>query len=108
VASFKVGYLKFDKTGGFSPVPVLFSADPQQALDTIKSNPVFLEDCIQLLASKLVIREELTIEEAEAFIGAPRAGRVVQPLLDLWKKAKARRLSVSKTKTPKEDTGETS
>jgi len=105
VAAHKVGYQRFDKTGGFNPVPILFSSEPEQALSAIKDNPSFMEDCIQLLASKLVIREDLTIEDAEAYVSNPRAGQAIQPLLEYWKKANTRRLSSSKPKQAKEDTG---
>jgi len=102
VAAAKIGYARFGRTGGFTPIPILFSSDPQEALEAAKDGA--MEEYIQLLASRLMIREELSAAEAEAFITSPRAGRVLLPLSDLWKKSKLKR-EASRSEPLKVDKG---
>jgi len=87
VARFKVGCLRFDRSGGYVPIPVLFSSEPEQASQHIKRNPGFIRDCIQLLSGKLLFREEFTSKQAEEFLLNPRQGRFKQPMLESWKAA---------------------
>jgi len=104
VATFKVGYLKFDKSGAYNPVPTLFSSEPQKVLEAIKQKATLMEDYMQILATKLLIREELSIDEAMTLITSPRQGQTRQPLLELWKKTKYKRASTL-PKPSKEDKG---
>jgi len=110
VARVKVGAVRFDRSGGYAPVPVLFSSEPEQASHNIKKNPQFIKDCIQLLSSKFLHREELTIQQAEEFVLNPREGKYKQPMLESWKAAmdrpKEKEKPASSPKPSKEEKGE--
>jgi len=101
VAMFKTGCHRFDRSGGYAPIPVLFSSEPEQATQNIKTNPVFIRDCIKLLASKLLYREELSASQAEAYLLNPRQGQYKQPMLDSWNAAMAKAVDKDKDSSPK-------
>jgi len=105
VASYKVGYMKFDLSGAHSPIPTLFSTDPAAALRSIKEDPFFIQRCLEILVSKLLVREELTAEQALLYLANPKPGETKQPMSEAWKKLSSKHRSPSKEKTPTVDKG---
>ena len=105
VASYKVGYMRFDGKLADGPVPVFFSADPEKTAQAMKNSPQFAFDCLQGLVARLLEREELSREEAEQFLDNPRAGAARQPLVRSWQ-GQGSSSKPSGSKTPREEKGE--
>jgi len=76
---------RFDESGHGSPVPMLFSSDPKGARDRLVENHQQAYDMLHLLVSRLLSREELTLEEAMEYVANPRKGVVQRPLAAKFK-----------------------
>jgi len=76
---------RFDDGGHGSPVPMLFSSDPKAASTRLETNPQAAYDMLHLLVSRLLIREELSLEEAQQYVANPRKGVVERPLAARFK-----------------------
>ena len=76
----------FDGKSAAGPVPILFSTKPEAAAEAFKASPEMAHHMIQLLASKLLMVEELDREGAEAYVLSPREGRASRPFQRLYSK----------------------
>ena len=55
-------------------MPVFCSNQPETSLKKLKEDPEFAFNCLQALATRLLIRRELSIEEAVEYFQDPREG----------------------------------
>jgi len=76
---------RFDESGHGSPVPMLFSSDPKGARDRLVENHQQAYDMLHALVSRLLSREELSLEEAMEYVANPRKGVVQRPLAAKFK-----------------------
>ena len=82
VAEFNLGYKTFQNLPG--PVPTYFSDKPDVTSEELKKSPKFAFDCMQTLLSRLLDTEQITKEQAEAYLGNPTIGRTRTPLVKTW------------------------
>jgi len=80
---------RFDDSGHEAPVPLLFSSDPEDAAARIAANNQAMYDMLHLLVSRLLHREELSLEEAMAYVANPRKGVVERPLASKFSSKKS-------------------
>jgi len=92
---------RFDESGHNSPVPLLFSSDPQAASARIQDNPQEAYDMLHMLVSRLLHREELSLEEAMEYVANPRKGVVQRPLAAKFTAKQAEKKSSPSTNTAK-------
>ena len=69
------------------PVPVFFSNDPERSLEELKRDPAFSFQCLQALVARLLVRNELTREQALAYLADPSEGDSRRGLKRSWKTA---------------------
>lgn len=82
VAKFPTGYSSFTNIPG--PKPMFFSENPQATASELKSSPQLAFDYMQMLLARLLETEQITKEEAEAFLEDPVLGKTKTPLVRTW------------------------
>ena len=62
VNRFDIMYEAFDNkvASGPGPVPIFFSAKPEDTLEDLKKSPEWAFHCLQALVSRLLVRSQLT------------------------------------------------
>jgi len=96
-----VGHNTFSNLPG--PVPMIFSEDPAATLKELNSSPKLAFDYFQILLSRLLDTEQISREQAAAFLDNPTLGTTKTPLVRTWETIAGKR--VAATPTPKADKG---
>ena len=60
VNRFNILYEAFDDKIASGPVPIFFSAKPEDTLEDLKKSPEWAFHCLQALVSRLLVRSQLT------------------------------------------------
>jgi len=82
VASFMINHTGFKNLPG--PKPLFFSEDPGETAHALKDSPRLAFDCMQTLLCRLLETEQITKDEAEAYLANPTIGRTRTPLVRTW------------------------
>jgi hypothetical protein len=82
VSSFFIGYRAFKNIPG--PIPMFFSQNPPETQKYLNDTPRFAFDCMQMLLGRLLETEQITREEADAFLANPTVGKTKAPLVRTW------------------------
>jgi len=62
----------------------LFSSNPELSSKAFKDSPQMAFECLNLLVARLVEREELSPQQAEAYVAKPTRGAVNRPFKITW------------------------
>jgi hypothetical protein len=87
LASFPVYCQLFDGDIGAGPVPVLFSAQPEEVAARLKDMPAVAHQMCQAMATRLVTTETLTSSEALELGAVPREGKGTSPFIRAYREA---------------------
>ncbi len=71
--------LRFDSPARGWPVPVLFSSEPGKTERAFRDSAQMAYDCLHALVSNLYARQELTAQEAEAYLANPASHVAERP-----------------------------
>ena len=82
VSTFCIGYSGFTNLPG--PKPMFFSENPDETAQELKNSPKFAFECMQTLLGRLLETEQISKEEAEAYLANPTIGRSRAPLVRTW------------------------
>ena len=85
VGKFPLQYERFNDVEASGPVPTFFSNKPEQTLEELRKDPDFAFKCLQALVSRLLVRKDLTTEEALAYMANPEEGDSRRGLKRTWK-----------------------
>ena len=69
-------FSRFDDEVASGPVPVFFSNKPDESLQELKRDPSFAFKCLQALVSRLLVRKEMTKEEAIGYLAKPEESAI--------------------------------
>ncbi len=79
IAAHPLGYDRFESPATGWPVPTMFSSEPTKAQKALQESPEFAYECLQDLVANLLERQELTAEQAAAYLADPSQGRIKRP-----------------------------